>query len=413
MRFGIDCSYSRKSRRPSYNVNADGIALLAAKQKTGRPLTTSLPSSRTGDASETVDLVGPAGSTSFLPSLFSSGDTDVTNRGEGGFRTPLATYQSQGDENFLGNHAPWYGSSLNQVVWSLPSDSGFWTSLEASDQHELAAEASTPTMEGAGSFANGIGSQENITSQLVTLNESIGRITQRMTSDEHGPLTAVSPELDDVFDKTNSFVNLIRHLGAPSSAQGTLSYLLEFADHSLTFLLLSVHRRLVEAFQAVCISVRRQVDSFRSDPKHGNATSMLSNSRALPANSADYWWMAGRSPHVDNPTPPLDMSSDGQVRATTTSQLIMILQLISHLVEQLDHNLGLPSSTSHDVPASSGGDVNDKSTDSDQSGRINYDLKNTLSRNTIEQHQKLRTEIEDVKRWIGNLDSLGWRRNTA
>lgn len=212
--------------------------------------------------------------------------------------------------------------------------------------------------------------------QLSKLNIRILCCARSIVNHESAPLTSSSPELEDIFESTASLINIIQRVCQSSDATAR-SIISGGFDRGLGFLILAVHKRLLHVFSAVCTSVRRIVRGADS--------------------------CAGSRPSM--------------------TQLLMVMQLLIHLLSQLDRAFAEENLTS------SRGDREDSVGDllvynSGQLGQIGFDflkspenmvadwpdgnnqmpgmhrtsdVAKTLMTEIGEQHDILRQEIESVK----------------
>ena len=152
---------------------------------------------------------------------------------------------------------------------------------------------------------------------------------QLSPSDNSAPLTVSSPQVEEVFDATSTLLRILDsvsaalHVSSSSSPEPLASS--EPTDNAaltqdpgLIFLILACHQRLLDSFQAVCSSIRRSLRSV----SHNNSGRGILHS-TLPRK---------RTLHGDEERP-------------CAAQFVMVLQLVSHLLSQLDRALN-PSSTS-------------------------------------------------------------------
>lgn len=193
--------------------------------------------------------------------------------------------------------------------------------------HHIPPEDERPTHKSGASSSHEEDSPEAWTTRLAALATRATQTSRHLAaSDISNPLTVSSPQVEEVFDATNTLLRILdsfsgRGALSVAASPSPASVLSEPAaaevltrDPGLIFLILACHQRLLDCLQAMCNSISRSLRSMDS--------SRTKLHRTLP-------WK--RTLHGEEGLP-------------CVAQLAMVLQLVSHLLNQLDRALN-PSSS--------------------------------------------------------------------
>lgn len=168
-------------------------------------------------------------------------------------------------------------------------------------------------------------SPEAWTSRLAALATRATHTAKHIApSDTSAPLIVSSPQVEEVFDVTSTLLCILDSVSealrvASSSSPESASEPVDASltqDPGLVFLILACYQRLLDSFQAMCNSIRRSLRSMSPNGTGHHGT--LSWKRTL---------------HGDEGRP-------------CVAQFVMVLQLVSHLLNQLDRALNPSSVTS-------------------------------------------------------------------
>lgn len=270
--------------------------MFTAKQKSGRPI--ALSTARNYNDSRRPSLRGRHGS----PSTHNL-DCNIFSEPDLPELPPIST------ENLSG-----WDLSPSAAVQSFTMIQGA--------HHHISSEQERTSHISDNSTSPGEDSPEVWTARLAALTTQTTQTANHLgPSNIRSPLTVSSPQVDQVFDATST---LLRILGSISeslrvdsspSPESTSDAARLSQDPCLIFLILACHQRVLGSFQAICDSIHRSLGSMSSHQGEEHMT---------------FPWK--RTLHSDEGTP-------------CVAQFVMVLQLVSHLLNQLDMALS-PSPTS-------------------------------------------------------------------
>lgn len=278
-------------------IKAGAVCLYSSKQKSGRPPV--LSPTRNYSDSRRPSLRGRHGSPpnhSLDGNMFSEANLPEL--------PPLNT------DNLLG--------------WDMsPSAAGPSFATMQGPQHHMSPEHERTSQSSGSPSSHDEDSSEAWTARIAALTTQTTQTANRLVpSDISPPLTVSSPQVGQIFDATSTLLRILDGISealrvassssTESTTDPTATRLTQ--DPGLIFLILACHQRLLDSFQAICDSIRWSLDSMSSHQSEDRGT--------LP-------WK--RTLHGDEGLP-------------CVAQFVMVLQLVSHLLNQLDMALS-PSPT--------------------------------------------------------------------
>lgn len=339
MKAGAVCSYSRECPRVgilSFHSSSVFKPTVTAKQKSGRPVGLSPTHSQADSRHPNSRLLR------FLhgsPELSSIGQQGLTGTCPPAKELDISVPNNSLDCNMFHRSSPSNRSitelrPLNTTDlsgWdvSLLSPGPSFTAVQGPwDSHQhMSPENGTATRTSVAPSNRDEDTPEAWTTRLAALATRATQTSKHLAaSDISTPLTVSSPQVEEVFDATStllrildSFSGIVRVASSPNlesrSESAPTAAKVVTRDRGLVFLILACHQRLLDCFQAMCNSISRSLRSMSS--------SRIELGGTLP-------WK--RTLHGDEGMP-------------CVAQLTMVLQLLSHLLNQLDRALNPPLSS--------------------------------------------------------------------
>ncbi|KAI0377620.1 hypothetical protein F5Y04DRAFT_173998 [Hypomontagnella monticulosa] len=333
-------------------TKAGALCLYSPKQKSGRPAAPSLAHNHTNSHHASLRLLRCPHESPVISSIGRQGparrqtqglDISVPNNGLGCnvFHHPHMPNQTETGLSPLNTDdiSGWEEAHLIPGP-SVPTVQGLQDShQQMSPEQDMASQSSGA----ASSYEDG--SPEAWTARLASLATWTTQTAKNLSpSNISTPLTVSSPQVDQVFDGTNTLLHILDSISgvlyaassppsSPESASEAVASKLT-RDPGLIFLVLACHQRLLDSFKAICNSIRQSLHSM--EPIRAEQRGTMPWKRTL---------------HGDEGLP-------------CVAQFVMVLQLVSHLLNQLDRALnptpivsGQEPSSSFDISVSTGPDV--------------------------------------------------------
>ncbi|KAJ4259559.1 hypothetical protein NW762_007488 [Fusarium torreyae] len=197
-------------------------------------------------------------------------------------------------------------SSLNTLA--APAATASQDVSPTTDHHDNHIEAPEAEDDDDSDNSHGQDTIQEFSLQLAAISQRATRATRRLQRADCPPPTVSSPEVNEAFEDTNNLLRIANNI------TNTYAHLFDEAssslvalDYGLVFSALASHQHLLALFKAICHLIQRCLESMTSANQHRQQQQQRLH--------------------------------DGDIGPSSVAQFVMVLQLLMHLINQMDRNL--------------------------------------------------------------------------